>query len=171
MKLTGALAEKGFHESGNDKHTHGAHDIPRLWVIVADRVKAHIYRKTPEGLEMIGDATAIEGKAQLGKTDNYSVTRAGGSGAGHGHDPRQKKQHHGDKAFIHSLSLWLEEAEREKAFDLLALVAAPHTLGDIRSALSKAVHARVTIEIDKDLTNLSENDIRDHLKDVVWFQD
>ncbi len=169
MKLTGALAEKGFHDLGKEKHTNAGHEVPRLWIVVADRVKALIFRKMPEGLELIGDAKAASGKGHLGKTDNYKVSRAGGGGAGHGHDPRQEKQHHGDKAFIHNLALWLEEAEREKAFDRLALVAAPHTLGDIRSALSKTVHARVTVEIDKDLTKLSENDIRDHLKGVAWL--
>ncbi len=168
MKLTGALAEKGFHELGKEKHTNAGHEVPRLWIVVADREKANIYRKTMEGLELIGDATAASGKTNLRKTDNYKVSRAGG-GAGHGHDPRQEKQHHGDKAFIRTLALWLEEAEREKAFDRLALVAAPHTLGDIRSALSKAVHARVTAEVDKDLTKLSENEIRDHLKGVAWL--
>ena len=169
MKLTGALAEKGFHDLAKEKHTNAGHEVPRLWIVVADRAKAHIYRKTSEGLELLGEFKTASGKAHLGKTDNYKVSRVGGGGAGHGHDPRQAKRHHGDKAFIHTLALWLEQAEREKAFDRLALVAAPHTLGDIRSALSKAVHARVTAEVDKDLTKLSENELRDHLKGVAWL--
>ncbi len=169
MKLTGALAEKGFHEFSKEKHTNAGHEVPRLWVVIADRAKAHIYRKTSEGLELLGEFKAASGKSHLGKTENYRVSRAGNGGAGHGHDPRQEKQHHGDKAFIHTLALWLEQAEREKAFDRLALVAAPHTLGDIRAALSKTVSARVTAEISKDLTKLSSNDIEKHLKGVVWL--
>lgn len=169
MKLTGALAEKGFHAFDMEPRTHAGHEIPRLWIIVADRVKARIYRKLHEKLELLGDAVATSGASHLGKSENYKVARAGGSGGGHGQDPRQEDQHHEDMAFIHTLASWLEEAEREKAFDRLVLVAAPHTLGEIRSVLSKAVQGRVTTEVNKDLTKLSENDLRDHLKDIVWF--
>ncbi len=169
MKLTGTLAEKGFHAFDAEPHTHAGHEIPRLWIVVADRMKARIYRKTHDKLELIGDAVASSGASHLGKAENYKVARAIGSGGGHGQDPRQENKHHEDMAFIHTLTSWLEDAEREKAFDRLALVAAPHTLGEIRSVLSKSLQARVTTEINKDLTKLPENELRDHLKDVVWF--
>lgn len=158
MKLTGILAEKGLHAFDSEPHHHAGTKIPRIWIVVADRVKAHIFRKTAQGLEHIADAA-------LGSN---SHTDKGGA-TFHGYDARSEKLHHGDAGFIEKFAAWLDEAEREHAFDRLVLVAAPRTLGDIRGQLTKNVHMRVAAEVDKELAELPEPEIRRHLADIVWF--
>ncbi len=160
MKLSGTLAEKGIHAFDAEPHKSQGHDIPRIWLIVADREHAILFRKTPAGLERIADAQKGHSK---GKHDD-------GKGTGfHGYDAKSAHQHHGDGAFIQNLAAWLDTAEREHVFDRLVLVAAPRTLGYFRESLSKNVFSRVAAEVDKDLTKLPEAEIKDHLKDVIWF--
>ena len=162
MKLSGKIAEKGLHAFDKEPRTHGGIEVPRLWVVVADREKAHIYRKTPKGIERIADA-------KTGHAGSHHQEAGSGGTVHHGYDVKSEKRHHKDSGFIQKLTEWLESASRENVFDRLILVASPHTLGDIRSSLGKNIQARITAEVDKDLIKLSEKEIEEHLSNVVWF--
>jgi protein required for attachment to host cells len=158
MKLSGTLAEKGLHAFDNEPHHHAGHHIPRIWIVVADRGKAHVFRKTSKGMERIADAT-------VGGDTFENEGKAGF----HGYDVRSEKHHHDDGVFIRKLAQWLDVAEHEGIYDRLVLVAAPRTLGDLRKALSPAVHTRIAAEVDKELTEMPEAEIKRHLADIVWF--
>lgn len=160
MKLSGTLAEKGLHAFDGEPHKHEGHEVPRIWIVVADRMQAHIFRKTSKGIERIADAKPGHSLA----THEHK-----GGGSFHGYDQKSGKNHHDDAGFIQKLAAWLDTAERERIFDRLVIVAAPRTLGDIRAALSKNVFTRVTAEVDKELTEMPEAKIKEHLNDIIWF--
>lgn len=162
MKISGKLVEKGFHAFDDEPRTHAGIPVPRVWIVVADREKAHIYRKTPKGIEQIADAHSGHAKS------HHEEAGAGGAIC-HGHDVRSEKRHHSDRAFLQKLTAWLNKAVAEDAFDKLVLAASPHTLGDIRTLLGKKMQARITIEIDKDWVKLPEKEIEAHLSKVTWF--
>lgn len=162
MKVSGKLAEKGLHAFDQEPRHHAGIEIPRIWIVAADREKAHIYRKTPKGMERIADIKI--GHAKSAHED------AGSSAAlHHGYDVRSEKRHHNDPGFIQKLTAWLDLASKEKVFDRLVLVASPHTLGDIRSSLSKDIQGRVAAEVSKDLMKLPEKEIEKHLSKIAWF--
>lgn len=160
MKLSGILAEKGIHAFAAEPQKTQGHDVPRIWLLIADNDQALFFRKTAEGLERIGAAKKGHSKGTHEKSK--------GSGF-HGYDARSSHQHHTDGAFIQKLAAWLDLAEREHVFDRLVLVAAPRALGDLREALSKNVFTRVAAEVSKDLTRLGDAEIREHLEDIIWF--
>jgi len=162
MKVSGKLAEKGLHAFDDEPHMHAGIKIPRFWIIVADREKAHIYRKTSTGMERIADA-------RLGHDHSHHETAGSRGASHHGYDERSEKTHHSDGAFIQKLMAWLDLASKENVFDRLVLVASPHTLGDIRAALSKDVRCRIAAEVDKDLIKMPEKEIEEHLAKIVWF--
>lgn len=160
MKLSGTLSEKGIHAFDAEPQKSQGHDIPRIWLLIADRDQAFFFRKTPAGLERIGEA----------KKGHSKGTHEKSKGTGfHGYDAKSAHHHHADVCFIQKLAAWLDTAEREQVFDRLVLVAAPRALGDLREALSKNVFSRVAAEVDKDLTKLPEAEIKEHLKDIIWF--
>lgn len=163
MKRSGILAEKGLHVFDGEPQRQQGHEVPRIWVLVTDRLKAHIYRRTPAGLELIASASAKSGKAQRAKKHGT------GSGIHHDHDPQHEARHHDDLAFARDLSAWLEEAVREKVVDRIVLISPPEFLGRLRACLDKNVRDHIAAELSKDLMKLPEKDIRDHLKDIVWF--
>lgn len=162
MKLSGKLAEIGLHAFDREPRHHAGIEVPRLWIVVADREKAHIYRKTADGIERIADAKIGEGHS------HHEVVGSRGA-SHHGHDVRSEKRHHGDGAFIKKLAGWLEQASREKVFDRLVIVASPHTLGDIRASLDPNVQGRVAAEVSKDLIKMPDKEIEAHLTKIFWF--
>lgn len=111
--------------------------------MVIDRKKAHIFNKTASGLELIADATPDFDREAGIDTDHF---------------PRQ-------------ISAWLDDAHTRGAFDRLVLVAAPKMLGEIRSVLSARVSDSLSGQMDKDLTNMSVQDIKRNLSNVVYFKD
>jgi len=162
MKLSGKLAEKGLHAFDAEPHVHAGIPIPRLWIVVADREKAHVYRKTPKKIEQIAHAQG-----------GHAKSRPDEEGAGgvvfHGYDTHSEKKNHEDSAFIQKFAEWLDVATKEGVFDRLVLVAPPHTLGDIRACLSKPVQDRIVTEVNKDLVKLSDKEIEEHLEKIAWF--
>jgi protein required for attachment to host cells len=56
-----------------------------------------------------------------------------------------------------------------KRYDKLILVAPPVTLGDLRDALAKSVHARVIAEVAQDLIKVPASRLPTHLVDVLPF--
>lgn len=160
MKLSGTLAEKGLHAFDSEAHAHQGHKVPRIWVVVADRTQAHIFRKTSHGFENIADA-------KMGHSHGTHETTQGH--AFHGYDVKSQRHTKGDGAFIEKLAGWLDTAEREGVYDRLILVAAPRTLGDMRDSLGKNVFSRIVAEVDKELTEMPEAKIKKHLDDIVWF--
>jgi protein required for attachment to host cells len=160
MRLSGILAEKGLHVFDNEPRTHQGHDLPRIWVVVADSTQAHIFRKTPKGFENIADA-------RIGHSAGEHPN--GGAELFHGYDARSRLHYSGHGAFVEKLAGWLDRAEQEKVYDRLILVAAPRTLGDLRDVLSKNVFSRVIAEVDKELTEMPEAKVKKHLNDIVWF--
>lgn len=159
-----------MHAFAAEPKTHAGHPVPRIWVVIADRKQAHIYRKTGKGLEHIVDALA-EGApgSAAGMTQNQGHVRAAMGSVRYVSDPRDRTQRHDDLNFIQGMARWLEDAVRQDAFDRLVLVAAPRTLGDLRTALSAPVHARIMAEVGKDLTNMPQNKLRQELNEIAWF--
>ena len=162
MKVSGILAEKGLHAFDGEPRMHVGIEIARVWIIVADREKAHIYRKTSHGIQRIADIKIGDAKSKHEDTGTSSA-------AHQGYDVRSEKKHHNDNGFIRKLSAWLDLAAKEKVFDRLVLVAAPHTLGELRVTLSKDIYGHIAAEVNKDLMGLPEKEIEEHLTEVVWF--
>lgn len=160
MKVSGILAEKGLHAFDKEPRLHNGVEFPRLWFVVADREKAHIYRKTPKGIERIADI-------KIGDAHSKHEDKGPSSTAHHGYDVRSEKKHHADGGFVHKLSAWLEMASKEKVFDRIALVASPHMLGELRAVTSKNIQGRIAAEVNKDLLKLPEKEIEDRLSEIV----
>lgn len=160
MMLSGTLAEKGLHAFDGEQRGPAGRGIPRIWILVADRVRARIFRKTKDGIELIADAAPKAPEGAEGASRGHDF---------HGHDLKSRLRHHDDGAFIQNLAAWLDTAERAGVFDRIVLVAAPRTLGNLREALSKNVFTRVAAEVDRELTEMPEDKIKEHLRNIVWF--
>jgi len=142
MQITGKAVSNNFQIDEGARYFHGKR-LSRTWVMVIDRKKAHIFNKTNSGLDLIADALPDYDREAGVDTEHF---------------PRQ-------------ISAWLDEAHKRDAFDRLVLVAAPKMLGDIRSVLSASVAATLDGQMDKDLTNMSIQDLKRNLSNIVYFND
>ncbi|MEM1429325.1 MAG: host attachment protein [Pseudomonadota bacterium] len=71
------------------------------------------------------------------------------------------------KAFAERLASDLAESARQGAFERLVLVAGPHMLGELRTALAEAVRERILGELDKDLIHATNAELPAHLADIL----
>ncbi len=166
MKVTGILADKGFHAFDGEHQPHTGLKVPHVWIVVADSEQAFIYRKTPKGLEEISHAEAKGKQMKSAGEHMFAPQSLNPDKHDHTHS-RDDKPDHADIAFAQRLVEWLDVAEKEKAFDEIILVAPPHTLGSLRGLLPKALAARVTHDLNKDLTKENAQELAKHLKDLL----
>jgi protein required for attachment to host cells len=158
MKITGKAVSNNFQIEDKPRYFYGKR-IPRTWIMVIDRKKAHVFYKASSGLELIADALPDF------KEKGHDLTNSSGVEAPEG--PQKYEVTH----FARNLTAWLEEAHKRDAFDELVLVAAPRMLGQVREHLPTGLRKQIIGEISKDLTNLSIPDIQRHLSNVIYFRE
>jgi protein required for attachment to host cells len=168
MKLSAILTEKGreIFEGGLEQNK--ALAATRLWIVVADQEKAYIFNKLiANDLELV--ATAKDGVKHLHLAARGHTSPLSHSQTRMGLDSAERRERKEALKFVQKLAEWLDAAEKEDAFDRLAIIAAPRTLGDLRPYLSEKVGNRIICEMDKDLTGLPETEMRQRLADISWF--
>jgi protein required for attachment to host cells len=137
----------------------------RRWYVVADGARARI--------------VAINGRnviAPLGEQfvgANLKSREILADRPGRGHESRGAIRHAKEpptdphrkvKAdFARDLAEVLEHELSTHKYDELVLVAAPQTLGDLRSSLPETVRRRVVAEIDKDITHVPDHELPERL--------
>ena len=166
MKIKGKMTSG--NTSGPERISH--HKVARVWIVVADKRIARIFRKSNSHLELIGEALPTNRQRAKGIPDNSMgrVTSLHGS-QHHKLTPHMQPGRSDAVHFAQDLSSWLEEAVQKDSFDRLVLIAAPKTLGDIRSCLHKTVHNRIIAEVNKELTQINEKQLEEELKNIILF--
>jgi protein required for attachment to host cells len=143
----------------------------RTWILIADGARARI-------LESHGRLSPLIAHSELVFSGDHSATheimsdKQGRSVSSHGtrhaaveshSDPHRELK----AKFAHQLAEALEQGLQQKAYDRLVIVASPVTLGDLRSAISDHVRAKVTGELAQDLTKMPNDKIVSHLTDLL----
>ena len=133
----------------------------KTWVLVADGARARIFAKGHKKLknvmgqdfvgENLPDRDLTADKPGRGFESN-NPTR-------HAYEPRTDWHQYQKHLFAKELCAILEKANENSDFDELILISPPKTLGDIRDQLGKQILAKITVEIPKDMTKISEQDL------------
>lgn len=171
MKITGKVANDGFKAVSAEHYITSRHKIPRIWIVVADRHKFRVFMKPDGHLEQIAEGFPhAEGHTQ--DISDHTFGRIVSSASvyiRHSLSSGKKPAEKDAVKFVKDIAAWLDEAVKEDSYDRLVLAASPKMLGDIRKVLSYNVHARITAEINKDLTKMRADEILEELKEIVWF--
>ncbi len=69
--------------------------------------------------------------------------------------------------FARHLAKLLEDGLKQAAYERLILVAPPRVLGDLRAALSDGVRAKLTGELNKDLTHATVQELPGYLESLL----
>ena len=143
----------------------------RTWVLIADGARARILENDGPG-HGLHEVAGHEFSSDHAATHDLVTDRQGRShssvGPGRSAIEPHSDPHRQLKAkFAHLLADALARGLEQNAYDRLILVATPVTLGDLRSAISSHVKAKVVGEIAQDLTKMPNADVGEHLKTVV----
>lgn len=114
------------------------------------------------------DRDEVSGEA-VAYSDIPGRSRAGPGAAHHGMDRPSSETRQNRERFAAGLIRVLEKTWGKGAYDRLFIAAPPKMLGALRDELPKALAAKVTAEMHKDLLHVSEGDLPSHFADVAAF--
>jgi protein required for attachment to host cells len=143
----------------------------RTWIVIADGARARIVKNA-------GPRHGVEADSNLVfRSEHRKLQEIMADKPGRAFDSVGKGRHamalgadavrEDERHFLQSLAERLEKEAMANAYDRLILIAPPRALGDLRSFLSKPVKNRVHDEIAKDLTQLPNDRLANHLGDTI----
>lgn len=141
------------------------------WLLIADGARGRILsveghgasRQFVEVEEFSGDHAA---NRDLLRDKPTRVYESQGE-ARHANEPKSDPHRELKRSFAEHIADAISAHLAKAAFDKLIVVAAPVTLGDLRAAFSDTVKARITAEIDKDLTKTPNTGIASIIGDAL----
>lgn len=137
------------------------------WVVVADSVRARIFtaETSTSGLAELETLTHPEGRMHDRDITSDLPGRSFDSlgNARHAMEPPTDPKHELAIEFARTVAHHLDAARIKKDFERLVIVAAPAFLGLLRDQLNPTCRKQVAFELNKNLTQHTPEDIREHL--------
>lgn len=137
------------------------------WVVVADSVRARIFtaETSTSGLAEVETLTHPEGRMHdRDITSDLPGRSFDSKGMGrHAMEPPTDPKQELAIEFARTVAHHLDAARVKKDFERLIIVAAPTFLGLLRDQLNNTCRKLVAFELNKNLTQHSPEDIRNHL--------
>jgi len=144
--------------------------MKQTWILVADNTHARIFTAdTPSSaLQEIAGLTHTEGRLHdRDITSDLPGKIKSADGGGHAFEqPTDPKKHEAEN-FAHHIAKYLETALNANQFARLLIVAEPSFLGLLRKSLSEQIKKLISLEIDKNITLQSAEEIRKHLPEYL----
>src|SRR5882672_1414353 len=140
---------------------------PLTWVVIADGGRARLVacRDSEPRYVTLRELVSVAERTlshELG-ADKPGRTAESATPARHALQPRSDPHELAKEAFAQEVAQVLNEASVEGAFDRLVLVAPPRIASVLRHGLGKAVQAKISGELAKDLTKIPDHELGDHL--------
>lgn len=142
-------------------------------ILVADDGKARLFENTGPGkglheFEDLGaDFVVGEGVEYADRTGRNS---AAPGMAHHGvSDQAEAERDEARERFVKAVLAETRDRFLEGGYDRFVMTAAPATLGVLRAEMPKALKEAVTLEVAKDLVQLSSQELVDHLSDKLFL--
>lgn len=136
-------------------------------IVVADNSRARIFTADSPSAKLQEIETLAHPEGRMHEQDMVSDLPgkdAGKGGAGgHGFQDETEPKQQEIINFAKRVAHYLEDLRNKNQLDQLILVSAPAFLGELRNQLSSETSACIVFELDKNLSQHSDEDIRGHL--------
>ena len=140
--------------------------MKKHWYLLVNRVAYRVFEQ--KGVEQGFELLMEESNSQGGLKNQDLVSDKMGRGApgyntyAAGQDPKE----HVLENFSKQIASLIHDRANKNEFQSLVIFAEPHTLGCLKKALSGKTKALLRETINKDLGNISNHDVIEHLKAV-----
>ncbi len=139
------------------------------WVLIADNTRARLFLASNRLSPLQEINTLVHPEARLHEqelTSDLPGRSYKGDGSGrHGMADTTEPKRQEAINFAREISNHLEEARKKGELKQLIIIAAPMLLGLLREQLSNTTRKLITMELDKNITQLKPDEIRRHLPD------
>lgn len=138
----------------------------KIWVLVADGTRARIFVKRFKRLSNVMGKDFVADNLRDSEIymDKPGRSFESSNPARHAYQPRTDWHAYHKQLFAKEICLILEKANENSDFDELIIISPPKMLGDIRGYLGKQILPKVTAEIPKDISKLSEHELLNYLE-------
>lgn len=145
------------------------------WIVSANAGRARFFAQARpvDNLAEINDmlspsAREREGLLETDRLGQRSAAKSrhnvGMSTTSSDYQPNQTPEQHETELFAREVAKFLKQAQNEGRFGSLCLVASPEFLGVLRKQLGGNLEKAVRVEINKDLTNASAQELRERIR-------
>ncbi len=142
-----------------------------IWILSADTHKARLFSAhTPYSKKIVEIKTFLQPETVLPERDLVSDGLGRYNQSGEQHHPKLPRSSPKDKRiheFAKQIGDYLTNEHNKGHFSKLGIVAEPHMLGELRSQLDKNLTKDICFEIDKNITTLSEDELRECLPEKL----
>ena len=145
------------------------------WIVTANASRARIFSQADSsaGLEEVEDM--INSGARLrtdeSETDKIgpmaagkSMHNTGGATPNKAYEPHQTPVEHQTELFARNVAAFLLKGQQQGRFRALCIVASPQFLGVLRQQLDANVTSAVSLEINKDYTQIGPAELQQHIR-------
>jgi protein required for attachment to host cells len=146
------------------------------WIVSANASRARVFAQSKSAgpLDEISDLVHEESRMRDRDLETDSpVGDHAASDSRHGagapttpstYEPKQTQKDHEVEVFARQVAEFLVKAHNEGRFDRLCLVASPEFLGMLRGLVKPKLGATVALEIDKDYTHATPQQLREEIR-------
>lgn len=146
------------------------------WIVSANASRARFFSQasTSEPLQEIEDMVNAGARLRTSESesDKLSPVASGRSsqhngaanGPGSAYEPHQMPADHQTELFARNVAAFLLQAQQQGRFRQLCLVASPEFLGVLRKLLDPKLASAASIEINKDYTHFSADQLREQIR-------
>ena len=144
------------------------------WIVSANAGRARFFSQARpvDALEEVGDMVSPTAREREGEIETDQLGQLSASNSRHsvgqptqpsGYQPHQTPAQHQAELFARDVAGFLKQAQNERRFSRLCLVASPEFLGVLRKQLDNSLGAAVSLEINKDYTQASAPELRERI--------
>jgi protein required for attachment to host cells len=145
------------------------------WIVAANAGRARFFSQplSAERLEEINDMVNSGARLRTAETETDELGQRSASKSRHnvgaptqpsGYQPNQTPAEHQTEVFARNVAEFLLRSHEEGRFRRLVLAASPEFLGVLRKQLDPTLEPAVRLEINKDYTQLSANELREQVR-------
>jgi protein required for attachment to host cells len=152
--------------------------MDRSWIVTANASIAHFFSQenASSGLKEIHDIANANAHQLTTESESDRLGQHAASKSRHsvgaptqpsGYQPHQSPAEHSTEIFAREVASYLQQNHQQGRFRNLVLVASPEFLGTLRKQLGSNLSAVVSLEINKDYTQINPEELHKHLKKKV----
>jgi protein required for attachment to host cells len=143
----------------------------KVWFVVADGARARILAKRAElpGFDTLDEFHSDDARKfsrELTSDKPGRGQESAQTGRRSGMEPTSDAHAKEKRVFARFVAGELNRAGQAKRFDELVLIAPTRALADIRDALDTQTKAKLAHEVAKDLTNMPQDQLAEHLGQI-----
>jgi protein required for attachment to host cells len=148
--------------------------MARSWIVTANGGRAYVYSQIkPSGpLDKVTEILNANASSVTAETESDKLGQLAASKSRHGggaptqssgYEPDQTPAKHHAELLARKLADFLVKGYHSNSYEQIYLFASPEFLGVLRKLLDSKLSSLIAVEVDKDYTQLSPNQLREQI--------